>query len=205
MYSKEEVRKKYDAFAKWYDFSEGILEIFLPGLRRELLKNAEGNVLEVGAGTGSNFKYYPSSCNLTATDFSFAMSQKAKKRAKKLGRKIDFYLMDTEKLSFPNDSFDTVVSSLSLCTYHNPINALKEMVRVCKTNGKILLLEHGASNKKWLRNYQNKKVNAHAKKLGCYLNRDISKIVDGTGLEVIELKRFFFGVFYFIRAFPIKL
>ena len=204
MYSKEEVRKKYDAFAKWYDFSEGLLEIFLHGLRRKLLKNAEGNVLEVGAGTGRNFQYYPSSCNLTATDFSFVMSQKAKERAKKLRRKIEFYLMDTEKLLFPSNSFDTVVSSLSSCTYRNPVKALREMARVCKADGKILLLEHGISNKEWLRNYQNKKVNAHAKKLGCYWNRDISEIVDEAGLEVAELKRIFFGVFYFIRVLPGK-
>ena len=76
------------------------------------------------------------------------------------------------------------------------------MKRVCKKDGRILLLEHGLSDVKWLRQWQDKKANSHAKKLGCYWNRNPLELVHTAGLEVKSLERKYFGLLYIIQAKP---
>lgn len=205
MYSKETIRNKYNNFAKWYDLSEGILEFFVKNLRKNLLRKAHGKVLEVGVGTGRNFEYYSRDCEITAIDFSEEMLVLAEKRAQKLGRKISFARMDAENLIFPDNSFDFVVNSFCLCTYVNPIKALKEMVKVCKPDGKILLLEHGRSSLEFIGRWQDKKAEAHAKSLGCYWNREPTKLVEKAGFGVIDSKQKFLGIFQIIKTKPNKI
>ena len=97
-------------------------------------------------------------------------------------------------------SFDTVVSSLTTCTFPNPVAALQDMARVCRTNGKILLLEHGRSNREWLGRLQDRRADRHAQQLGCHWNREPLKLVREAGLKVSNSQRLFFGVFHRIAA-----
>ena len=92
LYSSEEIRYKYNAHAKWYDFSIGIVDVFASNKRKRLVQRARGRVLDVGAGTGENFYYYPRSCEITAIDLSEKMLERAKRKALKLGRDIEFYM-----------------------------------------------------------------------------------------------------------------
>jgi methyltransferase OMS1 len=84
----------------------------------------------------------------------------------------------------------------------NPVQVLREAQRVCKEDGKILLLEHGRSSWNWLANYMNKNAHKHATNWGCWYNRDILKIVQEAGLDIISVKRKHFGTTYFITAKP---
>ncbi len=198
---KEDIRRKYDKVAPWYDFVEAIPADFLGlmRLRRRLLSKAAGRVLEIGVGTGRNLSLYPGSCSLTAIDMSPGMLEIARRRAERLGLAVTFSVMDAESLDFPDQSFDTVVDSLTLCTFPDPVAALREMTRVCKQDGRILLLEHGRSDRGWLGRWQDRREESHAKRLGCRWNREPLELVDKAGLTPDNAERAFFGIFHVIE------
>jgi len=178
-------------------------------LRRGLLYfHAQGTVLEVAAGTGRNIKYYPSSCDrVLMIDASENMISKARKKISELSsEKTSFAcrIGDGANLGdFPDQCFDTVVDTFGLCSYDDPVAVLKEMKRVCKPSGKVLLLEHGRS-KSWnfITNYLDRNAERHAKNWGCVWNRDLDKIIEESGLEVDTLHNWHFGTTYYVVCRP---
>jgi ubiquinone/menaquinone biosynthesis C-methylase UbiE len=198
-----EIRRKYDRFAPWYDWVEGVAELLgVRKLRRRLLERASGNVLEVAAGTGKNLRYYPAGLRIVAVDISGEMLRVARKRAAELSLKPFFLLADAEALPFRDESFDTVVSSLTTCTFTGPVAALREMARVCRPDGRILLLEHGRSDRKWLARWQDRTAARQAKRLGCHWNREPLALAREAGLALSGARRTFFGIFHEIEARP---
>ena len=198
---KEEIRQKYERFARWYDLMDGIPEVLgVRRLRRRLLQRASGKVLEIAVGTGRNLRYYPKTCKITAVEFSEAMLDVARNKAARLGLTIPFLLMDAERLAFPDQCFDTVVSSLSMCTFPDPATALHEMARVCRPDGRILLLEHGRSDREWPGRWQDRRADRHARALGCRWNREPVDLVRHAGLKLVTAQRVFFGVIHVIEA-----
>lgn len=159
-----------------------------------------GQVLDVACGNGRNFLYYPEGCSLSAVDISSGMLAIARKRVHKSGRKVDFYLADTEILPFKDESFDCVVDSLGLCTFSNPVKSLQEMRRVCKPNGLVLLLEHGESSNFLIRSLQKFGEDNHLRKKGCFLTRNPLAIVQESGLNIQFYHRYLLGIIYFIIA-----
>ncbi len=107
----------------------------------------------------------------------------ARKRAAKLSVNVSFLLADAEALPFSDESFDTVVSSLSTCTFPDPVAALKEMARVCRPQEKVLLLEHGRSDREWLGRWQDRHADQFAKPLGCHWNREPLQLVRKANLK----------------------
>ena len=199
--NSKEIAEKYGKIARFYDFCLGIFEVFgMSGLRRKLIEKASGKVLEIGIGTARNLKYYNEECEIIGIDYSKEMLEIAKKKADRLGMKIKLKKMNAEKLEFRKGEFDTIVDTLGLCTYPNPIKALREMKRVCKKNGRILLLEHGISNNKFVEKLQKRREEKHYKQLGCSLLRNHEELVRKVGLKIIKLERKFFGIFYLIEA-----
>ncbi|MFC4989255.1 class I SAM-dependent methyltransferase [Saliphagus infecundisoli] len=200
-FTTEEIKQKYDESASKYALMERVQEfIGVRRLRRRLLRRVSGTVLEVACGTGANFPYYPDGCEITAVDVSPEMMDIAKQRAEKLGLDIDFQLMDAETLAFPDEHFDTVVSTLTVCTYPDPIAALCEMERVCREGGRVLLLEHGRSDNRLVGRFQDVREQAHAKQLGCHWNREPLELVEQAGLCPIATRRTFLGIFHEIEA-----
>jgi ubiquinone/menaquinone biosynthesis C-methylase UbiE len=200
-FSSKELARKYDRFARWYDLGVGIPGLLgLNKLRKRLMQRAAGTTLEVAVGTGKNLDYYPSGCRPIGVDVSGGMLRVARKRALRSSRNVPFLLMDAENLAFQAKSFDTVVSSLSICTFPNPVAALQEMARVCRPEGKILLLEHGRSDREWLGRFQDRHADRHAKQLGCHWNRRPLELVRQAGLKIAASRRVFFGIFHEVRA-----
>ena len=111
-------------------------------------------------------------------------------------------MMDAESLAFPSHTFDTVVSALTVCTFANPVAALREMARVCRADGRLLLLEHGRSDREWLGRWQDRRADRHAKTLGCRWNREPLELVRQAGLGVIAARRVFFGIFHVLEVKP---
>jgi ubiquinone/menaquinone biosynthesis C-methylase UbiE len=199
--TSQEIARKYDRFARWYDLVEGIPDrLGLRKLRRRLIQKASGRILEIAVGTGKNLSHYPKSSHVTAVDLSAQMLDVARRRANSLGLNVEFALADAEVLPFSDKTFDTVVSSLTTCTFPNPVVALKEMARVCRTNGRIFLLDHGRSDRKWLARWQDRRDEPHAKQLGCHWNREPLELVREAGFNVASARRTFFGIFYEIEA-----
>jgi len=201
--SKEEITENYNKKAFWYDILEKIPELLgVNRIRKNLLRKASGDVLEVAAGTGNNLRHYPEDCKITLIDLSRAMLKIASRKARRQRLEVSIQEMDAESLEFPDDAFDTVVDSLSLCTLTQPVQALREMARVCKPNGRILLLEHGRSSREGLARWQDKRAERHAKRFGCNWNRNILGLVGEANLEVVSSKLYFFGVFHAIEVKP---
>ncbi len=201
---KQSIRRNYNQFARWYDTIEMIPEwLGVRRLRGKLLKRASGQVLEVACGTGLNFKAYPPDTKLLAIDLSEEMLKLAQDKARSLNLNVNFALMDGERLALRDRSFDTVISSLSLCTFPNPKAALSEMARVCKPDGLIFLLEHGRSNYKWLGRWQDYRAERHAKAFGCQWNREPLELVRQSNLSLTGANRTFFGILHLIEAKPV--
>jgi ubiquinone/menaquinone biosynthesis C-methylase UbiE len=171
-------------------------------LRRRLLQRASGRILEVAVGTGKNLPYYPEGSRIIAVDISLEMLKVARRRAAKLSINSSFVLADAESLPFRDKSFDTAVSALSTCTFPNPVGVFREMARVCRTGGKILLLEHGRSDHEWLGHWQDRHADKFAEPLGCHWNREPLELVKQAGLKICRRQRSFFGIFHEIEVEP---
>lgn len=193
----EEIREKYERLAGWYDlFLTPFDWMVLGKLRKRLLAGARGDVLEVAVGTGRNLPYYPGGCKLTAIDVSPAMLAKARLRAGSIGVTAKFQEMNAETLEFPDATFDTVVETLALCTFPDPVNALREMARVLRPGGRLLLADHGRSLSRWLACLQDATDDRHARAFACHWNREPLKLLGRAGLRPRFVERYIFGVFY---------
>ena len=114
--------------------------------RAWVCSQATGDTLEVGIGTGLNLPLYPGEVRLTGVDFSPAMLDIARRRARQLGRNTDLREADALALPFPDASFDTVVATYVLCAVPDEQRALKEMNRVLRPGGLLLLADHIAGS-----------------------------------------------------------
>jgi ubiquinone/menaquinone biosynthesis C-methylase UbiE len=139
----ERVRAKYEDTASRYDRQIGFFERVLFGEgRRWTCSQAAGEVLEIAVGTGRNLPFYDAGVRLTGIELSPAMLDIARARARGLGRDVDLRIGDAQALEFPDESFDTVVCTLSLCTIPDDRAAVAEVKRVLRPQGRFLLLEH---------------------------------------------------------------
>ncbi len=200
----EDIRQKYDAEAPSYDWRLNVLEIVtgLKKARRELLSKATGQVLAIAIGTGRDLPFYPQNCIITGIDLSQEMLSIAGDRAKMLQLNPKLLTMDAESLTFLDDSFDTIVSTLALCTFPHPEEALQEMQRVCRPEGRVLLLEHGRSSSRVLAQLQDALDDQWSRRSGCHLSRSPDALVQTAGLEVLKNQRSFFGILHSIEANP---
>jgi len=192
--------------AKDYINSEWSREVFLgvAKKRKSLFSKAKGNVLDVGCGYGINVPYLINADHITGIDFSPVMIEKARETALSSKVPVELRLGDAEALDFPDNSFDTVISSLSTCSFYDPTKALKEMRRVSKPGGQILLIEHGRSSWEWLGRYQDNTVNQQIEQGGCRWNQEPQELVKEAGLDILQANRALLGVFHTMVVSPAK-
>lgn len=168
--------------------------------RHKLLAAASGDVLELSAGTGTNFSIYQNVTTLIAVDFSLEMVRYAREAAKETTFPCDVLLEDVEKIDFEENKFDTVVSTLSMCSYPHPEFVLEQMAKWCKPGGQVLLFEHGVSTKPIIANLQKKLDPLLSERIGCHVDRDMLGIVQHSSLHVTKIESHFFGMFHLISA-----
>jgi ubiquinone/menaquinone biosynthesis C-methylase UbiE len=137
------LRAHYDRAAASYDKRLRFVDRTLfAGGREWVCAQAHGDVLEIAIGTGLNLPHYPADATLTGIDLSPAMLALAEQRARELERAVTLQLADAQALPFADAGFDTVVSTLSLCTIPDERAAIAEVLRVLRPGGHFLLLEH---------------------------------------------------------------
>jgi len=142
------VRKRYSRIAGLYDLIEAPMERAFAGRRQELLAGVAGRVLEVGVGTGKNLTYYPAETEVTAIDFSPKMLERAGRKIEREGlSNVELREMDAQQLDFCDNSFDTIVSTCVFCSVPLPVQGLRELRRVLKPEGRMLMIEHVRSKK----------------------------------------------------------
>lgn len=161
-------------------------------LRTESLREARGDVLEVGFGTGLNLPYYPSAVmSLSIVDPVRLLPQRVMERAAAVSFPIHVQHVRAEALPFPDRRFDRVVSTWTLCTIDDPVKALGEIHRVLKPEGSFLFLEHGRSDDARVAAWQDR-LNPIQNVIGCgcNLNRRIDRLIQQGGLRISNLERF---------------
>ena len=186
---KRSVSQKYDRAANHYDRMERCVEIlFFRRFRRLAVSYARGETLEVGVGTGKNIPYYPSDLQVTAIDFSPGMMQKAAQKKERFGAdNIRLLEMDVERLAFPDNTFDTSISTFIFCTVPNPVCGLAELRRVLKPGGKAIFLEHMKSSNPLI-NLCLYVMNLCSQRfLGTSMIRETQKNIAASGLQILQV------------------
>jgi SAM-dependent methyltransferase len=166
----------------------------LPPQRQALLADAQGEVLEVGFGSGLNLPFYPREIRtVTGVEPDAGMRARAMQRIETSGRTVSLIArgIDT-RLPLPSGSFDTVVSTWTMCTIGDPAAAMKEIHRLLRPGGQFLFVEHGLSPDAGVAWWQ-RSLSGITRRLGggCNLDRDIEAIVRRSKLAVGKIDRFY--------------
>jgi ubiquinone/menaquinone biosynthesis C-methylase UbiE len=159
---------------------------FLGAVREEMLRDVTGEVLEIGAGTGANFKYYPASAKVTAIEPDPFMLKKAKERITQSKAAIDLQQHSVEEMPFPDASFDFVIDTLVLCSVPSVEKALLETKRVLKPGGELRLYEH-VRYRNPIGGFSQDLISPIWQWLGagCHPNRNTEQYLREAGLELV--------------------
>ena len=193
----ETIRKRYNRTALFYDWMDKMIPV---SLRQKAVEQATGKVLEVGVGTGANLEFYLPGCEVTGIDFSSGMLQKANKKLYKAKVPVTLIEMDAQKMSFDDASFDTVIATCVFCSVPDPAQGLKEVKRVCKPGGKIILLEHVRSENPilgWLMDILNP-IALHM--IGSNINRQTVKNMQNAGIGSYSMEEYYGKIIKLIIA-----
>lgn len=228
----EDVSDRYNATATGYDAEVELGEKFmrLGKRRKELVRMARGDVLEVSCGTGRNMEYYLlgerrgrdeqgraeiQGCrSVTFVDLSPQMVEIAQQKFAKLypeftravfraedartvvpsaGEQLTTISSLQQQQQYPS-RYDTVIQTMGLCSTPDPVGLLRHLGSITEPQqGRILLLEHGRSHYEWVNRILDNLAPAHAHRHGCWWNRDIGQIIEQSGLEVVEMRRYHLG------------
>ena len=189
-------------FENWYDRLMLPLEKRrLGAIRRSIIQQAQGKVLELGSGTGLNFPYYSGVEEVAAVEPSAAMREQSQERASKARVPITIVAAQGEQLPFADNTFDTAVVTLVLCSVTSPEQTLQELRRVCKPSGKILLFEHVRLAHPMLGKLQDVLTPAWRQAFdGCHLNREPIKLLEKAGLRVHNVTGVYKNLFLIVEA-----
>ncbi len=161
--------------------------------RRRALEAARGKVLEVGFGTGLNLPYYPEAVNeITAIDPESMLSDRVAGRIQKSSISVNFVQLDASgNLPFEDATFDSIITTWTLCSIENVEPALAQMRRLLKPDGCYIFFEHGRSDDAKTAKWQDR-FNPVEKVIGagCNINRPIDRLVKAAGFEIETLERF---------------
>ena len=187
----DQERKGHRWFAAIYDRMTASAErSYMKAIREEIVGGARGRVLEVGAGTGASFPYYNDHADeIIATEPDPYMLERARRQAEEAGRPIELRQSPAEDLAFDDASFDTVVSTLVLCTVEDPAQALWEIRRVLKPSGELRIYEHVRYDHAFGAFWQD--VITPVWRwfgAGCHPNRDTASIIREAGFEFQQLE-----------------
>jgi len=179
------------AFTAVYDRAfKATEEAGLRQMRSELLAEAEGRVLELGAGTGANVELYPEGVEgLVLAEPDPHMTKRLRAKLAESGQAAEVVEAPAERLPFEDSSFDTAVVTLVLCTVPNPAAALGEIARVLRPGGRLLFIEHVRAAEPGLARWQDRLERPwHFLGDGCHCNRDTVATIAASPLTLGEVQ-----------------
>jgi ubiquinone/menaquinone biosynthesis C-methylase UbiE len=188
-------QRYWDRHAPGYDRQMGFLDRRLFRDTREwICSQTSGSVLEVAVGTGLNLERYPEDVRVTGIEFSPAMLAIARRRAAELGRPVTLRTGNAEALAFPDEAFDTVVCTFSLCSIADHRRAVTEMARVLRPGGLLLLADHVVSTNWAVRVVQAALESVTVPWGGEHFRRRPLELVAAAGMSLEKHDRFAAGV-----------
>lgn len=167
--------------------------------QRQLFRQMEGRILFVSAGTGLNFANFPPNKEIVAIDISPRMLEAAQRRAEEYIGSLVLCEADVLQLQFPDESFDTVATGSTLCSVPDPVQGLKELFRVLKPGGKLLMYEHVRSRNP-VTGTMLDLLNAIVRRLGPSMNRDTIGNARKAGFVIDQVVCAYLDVFLAIEA-----
>ena len=161
-------------------------------LRREVLSEVDGEILEIGFGTGLNLEHYPERVRrLTAVDPGVGMSRIARRRIEKSHIDVDLRVQTAEELPFEDERFDCVVSTWTLCSIQDAERAVSEIGRVLRPGGRYIFLEHGLGDDPGVQRWQRRLTPLQRRVAdGCRLDVDIEALVRSGPFHEVRVERF---------------
>jgi SAM-dependent methyltransferase len=179
-------------FAAGYDtFQAGIERNFLGAIRDEMLAGARGRVIEIGSGTGVNLEHYPRSIDeLVCTEPEEPMARRLRRKAQESDLNVSVVHAPAEALPFDDDSFDTAVATLVLCTVTDPAASLREVGRVLRPGGRLVFIEHVRADEPGLAKWQDRLHPLWVRfGHGCNCNRPTLDTIEASPLRVESHRR----------------
>jgi ubiquinone/menaquinone biosynthesis C-methylase UbiE len=195
MNETERVRRIMDKEAPRYDRQMNFFDRRLfTGGREWACRSAEGDVLEIAVGSGRNLPFYAPGTNLTAIEFSPEMLKLAEQRATEMGAQVDLHMGDAQALEFEDESFDTIVCTLALCTIPDPAKAVREAFRVLRPGGSYRGLEHVRSPVLAVRGVQRVLDPLSVRFAGDHVVREPLDYLRPAGFDIEQLERSKWGI-----------
>jgi ubiquinone/menaquinone biosynthesis C-methylase UbiE len=187
----------YDAtwgrfFSAAYDrMTKGTEEAGFREMRRQALSRAGGRTLDIGSGTGANLELYPAAVDdLVLAEPDPHMLKQLRKKLTASGRAADVVQAPAESVPFADESFDTAVFTLVLCTVDDPAAALAEAARVLRPGGRLIFVEHVRSEEPGLARWQDRLERPwHFIGDGCHCNRDTLATIEASPLRIERVER----------------
>ncbi len=201
----EKIRTRYDRISPYYDLMELVLEkVVFSRWRRKVFDSLDGDtLLEVGVGTGKNLDFYPSGKPIAAIDFSPGMLSRARRKVEEKGLTVDLVDMDVQDLQYDDQSFATIVATFVFCSVPDPVRGLQEVKRVCKSGGRIILLEHVRPGSRLWGKIFDLLNPITVRLMGVNINRNTIENMERAGLNILEEKNLFRDVVKLVVANPL--
>lgn len=162
--------------------------------REKVVPLAEGKVLEIGIGSGLNLPFYDKTKvdEIWGLDPSEELSEMARAVAIQEAMEVNFISSGAEEIPLPDDHFDSVLITYTMCTIPEVIRANTEIRRVLKNQGKMIFCEHGAAPDDNIRKWQ-KRINPFWGKIagGCNIDRNIPSLIQDSGFDIIEIEEMY--------------
>jgi ubiquinone/menaquinone biosynthesis C-methylase UbiE len=164
----------------------------LSRLRKELLSDVDGEILEIGFGTALNLEHYPDRVrHLAAVDPGQGMARIARRKIEASSVDVELHIQTAEELPFDAEHFDCVVSTWTLCSIADAERAVAEIARVLKPGGRFLCLEHGLSDQPGIQRWQARLTPLHKRLAGgCRLDVDVEAVVRSVAFRDVRFERF---------------
>ncbi|MEW6386775.1 MAG: class I SAM-dependent methyltransferase [Thermodesulfobacteriota bacterium] len=186
------MEKLYSFYSPFYDFVFG--QLLGPGRRRAfryLNSRPHQKVLEIGVGPGSTLEFYPPQTRFTGIDISSSMIDRAREKADRIngGSQFDFYVMDAARLNFPDDHFDAVMAAYVITTVQDPHQVCREILRVVKPGGQIIVVNHTRSQNGSLWGKIEDLLAPVCIRIGFTTDLDVIRVMEETGITVHKAVR----------------